>query len=493
MAGATVIEQDSALLSKTKLLPGYSARRLPAQKFLIEVWDGLCVFTTGVGCAVVYTHMKLGSPVLSGQNDEFISVAMRISVVGGLLAPLVLRAFPKSWRNEDWGAILGQLAVQLGVLVSIMLAIGFLTRALIYVPREWALGWLFMMFMSAIVGRVLIQHVAKKAMPLRLLRQKVVVAGTKAAADSVISLLCRSPDNDVEVVRTFYDDLSADGPRSYIVKLLQYAKQYPVDRVVLASPSVTDEQLDDVINQLKAINVDVAVCPHVVNPARHLLRIDDVGGLPMIVLTSRPICRRGLIIKSAVDKTIAFLILLWILPLLAIIAISIRLESPGPVLFRQRRHGLNNSEFDIIKFRTMIFTQPAEGEKFQQTQRNDARVTRVGRFLRRSSLDELPQLFNVLRGEMSLVGPRPHPTMMRTEGRLGSEIIAEYPHRHRVKPGMTGWAQIHGYRGATGTIEQLRHRVAYDMFYIENWSVWMDLKIIAMTPIKVLLNNDTAF
>jgi lipopolysaccharide/colanic/teichoic acid biosynthesis glycosyltransferase len=178
---------------------------------------------------------------------------------------------------------------------------------------------------------------------------------------------------------------------------------------------------------------------------------------------------------------------------MAIIAISIRLDSLGPILFRQRRHGLNNSEFDILKFRTMAATRPDPAKPLLQTRRNDARVTRIGHFLRRSSLDELPQLFNVLRGDMSLVGPRPHPTMMRTEDRLGSEIIAEYPHRHRVKPGMTGWAQIHGYRGATETADQIKLRVLYDMFYIENWSVWLDLKIIALTPIRMVLNNENAF
>ena len=178
---------------------------------------------------------------------------------------------------------------------------------------------------------------------------------------------------------------------------------------------------------------------------------------------------------------------------MAIIAITIRLDSPGPILFRQRRHGLNNAEFEILKFRTMVATPSDPGDGRRQTQRNDTRITRVGNFLRRSSLDELPQIFNVLRGEMSLVGPRPHPTEMRTENRLGSEIVADYPHRHRVKPGMTGWAQINGYRGATQTAEQIRRRVTYDIFYIENWSLLFDIKILALTPIKMMLNNDNAF
>jgi lipopolysaccharide/colanic/teichoic acid biosynthesis glycosyltransferase len=141
----------------------------------------------------------------------------------------------------------------------------------------------------------------------------------------------------------------------------------------------------------------------------------------------------------------------------------------------------------------MISVSHDAGEGLRQTQRSDGRLTRVGRILRRWSLDELPQLFNVLGGDMSLVGPRPHPTMMRTEGRLGSEIVADYAHRHRVKPGMTGWAQINGSRGATETTEQVRQRIKFDIFYIEHWSILFDLRILALTPITILLQNKNAF
>jgi lipopolysaccharide/colanic/teichoic acid biosynthesis glycosyltransferase len=194
-----------------------------------------------------------------------------------------------------------------------------------------------------------------------------------------------------------------------------------------------------------------------------------------------------------VDKVLSALLLISILPLMVIIAVTIRLDSPGPVFFRQRRLGLNNVEFEIFKFRTMASTGADASDGRWQTRRQDARVTRVGHFLRRSSLDELPQLFNVLRGEMSLVGPRPHPIRMRTENRLGSEIVPDYPHRHRVKPGMTGWAQINGYRGATQTVDQIKRRVEYDIFYIENWSILFDLKILALTPITMIFNNENAF
>jgi exopolysaccharide biosynthesis polyprenyl glycosylphosphotransferase len=208
--------------------------------------------------------------------------------------------------------------------------------------------------------------------------------------------------------------------------------------------------------------------------------------LPVTVLTDRPIQRWSAVFKSGSDFVLASLILLLLLPLLGAIALAIRLDSPGPILFTQRRHGLNNSEFDIYKFRTMRAAPAAAAAALQQTVRGDSRITRVGRFLRKWSLDELPQVFNVLQGTMALVGPRPHAVNMRTEQRLGHEITDTYPHRHRVKPGITGWSQINGARGATHTVAQLQRRVELDLFYVDHWSPLLDLKILTLTFREVL-------
>jgi lipopolysaccharide/colanic/teichoic acid biosynthesis glycosyltransferase len=219
-------------------------------------------------------------------------------------------------------------------------------------------------------------------------------------------------------------------------------------------------------------------------PAAIVAQVGD--WLPVTVLADRPIKRWSAVFKSGGDFLMAGLITLLLLPVLAIIALAIRLDSPGPLLFTQRRHGLNNSEFDIYKFRTMRSAPVTAGAALQQTVRGDPRVTRVGRFLRKWSLDELPQVFNVLEGSMALVGPRPHAVNMRTEQRLGHEITDTYPHRHRVKPGITGWSQVNGARGATDTVEQLQRRVTLDLFYVEHWSPLLDLKILTLTFREVL-------
>jgi lipopolysaccharide/colanic/teichoic acid biosynthesis glycosyltransferase len=205
------------------------------------------------------------------------------------------------------------------------------------------------------------------------------------------------------------------------------------------------------------------------------------GGVPVRVLADRPINQWGAVIKWAEDYLLAAVLTVLLLPMLALIAAAVGLSGPGPIIFKQRRHALDNRDIDIYKFRTMHWNPFAGAETLRQTSRQDARVTRVGRFLRSSSLDELPQLFNVLKGDMSLVGPRPHAVNMRTEDRLGCEITDSYAHRHRVKPGITGWAQVNGARGATDTTAQLRRRVELDLYYIDHWSLLFDLSILLLT------------
>lgn len=172
-----------------------------------------------------------------------------------------------------------------------------------------------------------------------------------------------------------------------------------------------------------------------------------------------------------------------------LVALAIKLDSPGPVLFRQKRYGYNNKLIEVFKFRSM-YCDRADANAERQTTRNDDRITRVGRFIRKTSLDELPQLFNVLLGSMSMVGPRPHATATKAAGILFEDAVKEYTARHRVKPGITGWAQINGYRGETDTLEKIEKRVEYDLQYIENWSVWFDLYILFRTLPAVIFTRE---
>jgi exopolysaccharide biosynthesis polyprenyl glycosylphosphotransferase len=219
--------------------------------------------------------------------------------------------------------------------------------------------------------------------------------------------------------------------------------------------------------------------------------VSHLGGLTFLDAIDKPLRGWRWIAKDIEDRTVSALILLLVAPVMMIIALLIKLDSPGSVLFRQKRYGFNNQLIEVFKFRTM-YHHASDPNGVQLTRRNDPRITRIGAFLRRTSIDEFPQFINVLRGEMSIVGPRPHATAAKAAGLLYREAVKAYDARHRVKPGITGWAQVNGWRGETATVEQIAKRVEHDLYYIEHWSLLLDLQIIART-IPMALANRHAF
>jgi Undecaprenyl-phosphate glucose phosphotransferase len=210
-----------------------------------------------------------------------------------------------------------------------------------------------------------------------------------------------------------------------------------------------------------------------------------IGDMQFIDVFDRPISDWGHFAKSIFDRTIATAALVLLSPLMAAVAIAIKLESKGPVLFRQKRYGFNNELIEVFKFRSM-YTDLSDATAAKLVTKDDPRVTRIGRFIRKTSIDELPQLFNVLNGTLSLVGPRPHATHAKAANELYNEVVDTYFARHKVKPGITGWAQINGWRGETDTREKIEKRVEYDLYYIDNWSLFLDFYILLRTPFALL-------
>jgi Undecaprenyl-phosphate glucose phosphotransferase len=261
--------------------------------------------------------------------------------------------------------------------------------------------------------------------------------------------------------------------------LLNLAKNREIDAIILAVPANAPRRIDNLVAKLRRIAVDVYLYDEHAHEAG-LQDNDAFSRLPVRLIERRPLSRRDVLLKAVQDRVLAAGILLAISPLLLLIAAMIKLDSPGPVIFRQKRYGLNNKLIEIYKFRT-LHVQEADTNAETLVTRNDSRVTRVGAFLRRTSLDELPQFINVLQGQMSVVGPRPHALAAKAGVLQYDEIIRDYAARHRVKPGITGWAQINGWRGETSTHEQIEQRVAHDFYYIDNWSLLLDLKIVLRT------------
>jgi len=318
--------------------------------------------------------------------------------------------------------------------------------------------------------------------------RRIAVVGSGEAAARVIHQMATIAPELFQLVGVF-DDRGGDRRsssavaslvRGDTVALTGLYKNAPFDTIVIALPHSAEDRIVHLLQRLRQLPVDIVMAPDLAGFRSLDQSQSELAGLKLLNMARRPIREPQRILKGAIDRLLAGIALLALSPLLILVSLLIRLDSKGPILFRQPRQGLGDTLFNVYKFRTM-YQDLGDARGQQQTQRDDPRITRIGALLRRTSIDELPQLLNVLRGEMSLVGPRPHTPHMLVGDKRIFDIIDEYSFRHRVKPGITGLAQVKGYRGAVDTPEHLRTRIDYDLYYIDNWSLWLDLKIIFRT------------
>lgn len=346
--------------------------------------------------------------------------------------------------------------------------------------------------MTAIfLSRIVFRKFIWKLMERGVVGQRVAIyAESPKAAEKVASLLELERLPHLKIIG-FSDDRGRTQGKEISLPylggfeaLLQLARAGGLDQVILALPSIQQERLDHIAEALSAASIDLCVLPRETMELKPGYRINFLGGLPVFAIWQQPIRDIDGVMKELTDRSLAFFAVLVFAPLLVLTALAIKLESKGPVLFRQKRFGFNNNEISVLKFRSM-YTDRQDTSGAARTQKNDPRVTRVGRFIRRTSIDELPQLFNVLRGDMSLVGPRPHATMMRVGDKYYFDAVKGYTARHRVKPGITGLAQVRGLRGEIATTDRALKRVEYDIYYIENWSPLLDIRILIETVLKL--------
>ncbi len=324
------------------------------------------------------------------------------------------------------------------------------------------------------------------------LSTNVVIFGADTIGQRLVKVVRDDYSESVRILGIF-DDRGQRVPASAqgipveggIDDLIEYVKAGPsVDKVLIALPMSAEQRILDLLEKLRSLAVEVALVPDFV-----CMRLDRqvVRGShpPIVSVLRKPQSELDWLVKRSFDFTASLLLLIALSPLLALTTLAIRLDSPGPILFRQPRLGLNNREFNVLKFRSM-YVERSDLEAKEQTKRDDPRVTRIGAWIRKCSIDELPQLFNVLLGDMSLVGPRPHALGMQVKNRLCDEIVREYAVRHRMRPGITGWAQVRGLRGAVEEPAVLEARVDHDIYYIDNWSFLFDLQILLMTVIELV-------
>jgi Undecaprenyl-phosphate glucose phosphotransferase len=369
----------------------------------------------------------------------------------------------------------------------------------ISLASTWPKAWLPLCAIHFAFTRLIVQSWAKPIADKGRFRQRIaIVGGGKAAEDAIITLE-KSPNLNIEIVGLFddrYDNRSPDSVRKHkklgkIADLADYARAHEVDLIIVAIPMSAEQRLLQILKRLWELPVDIRVSGQAAVLKLSPRAYTYLGELPLLAIFDRPLNGWNQFLKDTMDRAIALVAIIGLTPVMLVVAAAVRLESNGPIIFKQKRFGFNNELIEVFKFRSM-FTDMADAAASKLVTKNDPRVTKVGRIIRKASLDELPQLFNVLTGQLSLVGPRPHATQAKAAGTLYDEVIDGYFARHKVKPGITGWAQINGWRGETDTHEKLEQRVKHDLDYIDRWSLGLDLYILAKTPLA-LLKSDNAY
>ncbi|WP_431321988.1 undecaprenyl-phosphate glucose phosphotransferase [Rhizobium sp. YTU87027] len=332
-----------------------------------------------------------------------------------------------------------------------------------------------------------------------IMERRAVIVGGGVPAKELIRVLEQQPDNDIRICGIFDDRgekrspiMVAGYPKlGTVAELVEFVRITRVDMLIISLPLSAEARILQLLKKLWVLPVDIRLAAHA-NRLRFRPRAySRIGAVPMLDIFNKPIRDWDSVAKRCFDIffTLLALALLW--PIMLATAIAIKLTSKGPVFFMQNRHGFNNEIIRIFKFRSM-YADKGDPTGRAAVTKGDPRVTPVGRFIRKSSIDELPQLFNVLKGDISLVGPRPHAILAQARDRLFGDVVEGYFARHRVKPGVTGWAQINGWRGEVDHDDKIKFRTAYDLYYIENWSLWFDLKILFLTPFR-LFNTENAY
>jgi len=382
---------------------------------------------------------------------------------------------------------------------ALLIAGAFFLKAGHEFSRVWLVSWYAAGLFALLGGRVAVAATVRHWTRQGRLFRRAAIYGGGPISEKMIADLERDTDSDIRITGIF-DDRGDDRVERVIAgyprigglkQLVAFARNSRLDMVIVALPITAEKRVIEVTRALAVLPAEVKV-PAGASQLRFTAgTYSHIGNVAMIDLLEKPIADWGAVAKCIFDKVVGTLALLALAPLMLLVAAAIKLDSRGPALFRQKRYGFNNELIEVFKFRSM-YTDRCDANASKLVTKDDPRVTRVGRFIRKTSIDELPQLFNVILGNLSLVGPRPHALEAKAAGDLYDQVVDGYFARHKVKPGITGWAQINGWRGETDTPDKILKRVECDIYYIENWSLVLDAYILLKTPFA-LLKSENAY
>ena len=493
-------------------LLGPGASRLAAGSFCIRMTSDALSFTRSFSIALLALLEAMAPPAVSVgllyglcalYGAEFRGFFVVLSV---LVAALSILLPPQRSRQQGerqllspmWplAGVAGRVLGRWMVVVGILLAVGFVTKYSSDFSRKVVVSWIVVTPAALILVMLCLQELRRRLMFDPKMLRRVAFAGCNDISVSLSRRIADSGDLTGLRVEGFFDDRSAErlgvrGTRSRLLgrlpELASFVKRRGIDVVFVALPVRHIRRVMQLLDELRDTTVSIYYVPDIFAFDLIQARSGELFGIPVVALCETPFCGYRGVVKRITDIALACSILVIAAPLMLALAVMVRMSSPGPIIFAQRRYGLDGREITVWKYRTMTVLE--DGAQVVQARREDARITSVGRFMRRYSLDELPQLFNVLQGRMSLVGPRPHAVAHNEEYR---KLIKGYMIRHKVPPGMTGLAQVNGCRGETARVEDMQARVNYDLEYLRRWTPLLDLKILLLTAL-LLLRDEKAY
>ena len=387
----------------------------------------------------------------------------------------------------------GKIALALAGSFALLALTGFLFKLSGEFSRVWFGGWLGSGLAAIFIVRLVLSRLVRRWARNGMMERRAVIVGGGKNAETLIRSIEQQPFNDIRICGIFDDRGEGRSPAivagypklGTIGELTAFARIARIDMLIVSLPISAEKRVLSLLKKLWVLPVDIRLSAHSHELQFRPRAYSYIGAVPMLDIFDRPINDWDKVAKRAFDIVFSLLGIVAFSPVMLATAIAIKLDSRGPVLFKQKRHGFNNEVIEVYKFRSMYADQSDPSAKKTVT-KNDPRVTRVGRIIRKTSIDELPQFFNALFGSLSLVGPRPHAVAAQSHNLLYTEVVDGYFARHKVKPGVTGWAQINGWRGEMDTDEKVRKRTEFDLYYIENWSMLFDLKILFLTPVRLL-------
>jgi putative colanic acid biosynthesis UDP-glucose lipid carrier transferase len=453
---------------------------LVKQSFLIALMTG----AQAVMPALVAVIFLYASVIAYGAEFEISNVTVVLVLCLTMVRPP--REVSIQLTSERTAAV-ADVMFRWCVLLVVLLAIGYLTKSLSVYPRRIFLTWAAATPVGLIITTLAMQEVMRRFLMSAFGNRTAIITGYNNSSLELAKRLRRNPGMRIEV-SGFFDDRSVDRLAmesdsrlvGSLADVARYVNENGVDIIFVALPIRHIQRVMNLLDDLRDTTASIYYVPDIFVFDLIQARSGEIHGIPVVAMCETPFYGYRGVTKRLTDIAFSAGILLLTLPLLVVVAASVKISSPGPIIFKQRRYGLDGREIQVYKFRTMRVTE--DGEKIRQASKSDSRITRIGRILRRSSLDELPQLINVLQGRMSLVGPRPHAVAHNEQYR---KLIKGYMVRHKVLPGITGLAQVNGCRGETAQLEDMQARVNYDLDYLRYWTPMLDIKILFLTIFKV--------